>query len=508
MPKHASDYETVKSLSRHFHTLGGIMNILTWDQETYMPEGASSARSDQIQALAGIIHKEKTSDTFSKALYQLIDPKTEEILDKNLSPEQQAAVRMWHRDLKKETALPQQFVEDFAKLTSQALDVWRTAKEGDAFHLFAPYLEKIVAMNRQKADYIGYQDHPYDALLDYFEPDATTGEVSQLFEDIKAPILALLKKIQKSTKVDNSFLHGTFDSSLQISYGKELLKGMGYDFHYGRLDLSTHPFSSSSHPHDNRITSRIHKTSLMSNISAVMHEGGHALYEAGLPAAEFGTPLCEAVSLGIHESQSRFWETRIGLSLPFWTHYYPKLKQTFNGHFDKITLEQFYRGINKVEPSMIRVEADEVTYILHVILRFEIEKELIAGTLHIRDLPDVWNLKMKELLGITPKNFAEGCLQDIHWAMGAFGYFPTYALGNLYASHLFLGFEKAFPKWSDQTAKGDLTFIKEWLEQNVYRHGRRYNSRELLKKATGEEVNAKAHIDYLYGKYNAIYKLS
>lgn len=481
------------------------MSILTWDQETYMPEGASTARADQVQTLAGLIHKEKTSVAFSDALYKLIDPKSGQILDATLTPEQQAAVRMWLRDFKKETALPQQFVEDFAKLTSQALDVWRTAKTENAFHLFAPYLEKIVEMNRKKANYIGYKDHPYDALLDSFEPEATTVELGKLFEEIKAPIVALLKDIQAAKAVDDHFLHGTFDSNLQIHYGKELLKGMGYDFHYGRLDLSSHPFSSSSHPHDNRITSRIHPTSLMSHISAVLHEGGHALYEGGLPISEFGTPLCEAVSLGIHESQSRIWETRIGQSLPFWTHYYPKLQQTFQGHFDNITLDQFYKGINKVEPSLIRVEADEVTYILHVILRFELEKELIEGTLAIRDLPEAWNQKMQDMLGITPKNFTEGCLQDIHWAMGAFGYFPTYALGNLYASHLFQGLEKAFPNWSSELKQGNLKFIKEWLKENVYKHGRRYNSQELLKRATGQDVNAKAHIQYLNEKYRSIY---
>ena len=347
---------------------------------------------------------------------------------------------------------------------------------------------------------MGYSAHPYDALLDDYEPGITTAEIASLFSRLQKRITSLVKTLAKKP-VDDTFLHGTFDPAKQIAFGKIILHDMGYSMENGRLDLSSHPFSSSCHPTDSRITTRIHPTSLISNISVILHEGGHSLYEMNLPAEDYGSPLCEAISLGMHESQSRFWETRIGQSKAFWKHYLPLLQKTFKGKLDKVSLDQFFKAVNKVEPSMIRVEADEVTYSLHVIIRFELEKALIEGTLAIRDLPEAWRGKMKEYLGIIPKNDAEGCLQDIHWSMGAFGYFPTYTLGNLYAAHLFEGFEKDHPQWEKRVEKGDLLFIKDWLGDNVHRYGRQYGSKELLKKATGKEFSEKAYVNYLERKY-------
>jgi carboxypeptidase Taq len=282
---------------------------------------------------------------------------------------------------------------------------------------------------------------------------------------------------------------------------------MGFDFNQGRLDQSSHPFSSSPHPTDNRITTRFHATSLLSCISVILHEGGHALYEKGLPVEQYGTPLGSAISLGMHESQSRWWETRIGQNKSFWTHYLPKLQKYFPNDLKNVKLDPFYRAINKVEPSLIRVEADEVTYPLHVILRFEMEKALIEGSLKVRDIPEAWNSKMQELIGVTPATNSEGCLQDIHWAMGGFGYFPTYTLGNLYAAHLFEAFAKAHPDWEKQIASGNLMFITNWLHENIHQHGRRYTSQELLKKVTGKAFTADAYIKYLNSKYKDIYNL-
>jgi carboxypeptidase Taq len=358
-----------------------------------------------------------------------------------------------------------------------------------------------VSLSRKKADLLGYTDHPYDALLDLYEPEAKTKDVEKVFKDITIPIVDLLKKITSRKPTDNAFLHAHFAPEEQITFGHRLLDAMGYDKTKGRLDFSAHPFSTAFHPTDSRITTTVKPSSLLSNISSILHEGGHSLYEMGLPVEHFGTPLCEALSLGMHESQSRWWETRIGLSKPFWKHFFPLLKTHFPSQLNEISLDKFYEGINKVSPSYIRVDADEVTYSLHIILRFQIEKGLIEGSLKVRDIPEIWNAKMQELLGITPSNYAEGCLQDIHWATGAIGYFPTYTLGNLYAAHLFEAFEKQNPDWEHRVEVGDLGFINAWLHENVHRHGRRYTCQELLFKATGKEFTSKAYVTYLNNKY-------
>lgn len=501
------DYAKLFNHSKHTTVLHGITSLLDWDQETYMPPGAAGNRAEQFKTMAGIIHKEKTGRKFSSALGKLIDIKTGQLNRDDLSEAQGAALREWRRDYLHSIALPSKFVEDFAKLTSQSILAWRNAKETSSFQQFAPFLERIIQMSRKKADYLGYSEHPYDALLDLYEPDLKTKEVETLFSKLRDTIIPLLKQISATTPIDDKFLFGSWETSKQISFSHTLLKAMGYNTNYGRLDFSTHPFSSASHPTDSRITTRIHPTSLISNISVILHEAGHALYEMGLPQEEYGSPLGEARSMAVHESQSRWWETRIGLSLPFWKHFLPILKETFKGQLDHISLDSFYKAINKVEPSFIRVEADEVTYPLHVILRFELEKALIEGSLSIREVPEAWNAKMQKYLGITPKNDAEGCLQDVHWSMGGFGYFPSYTLGNLYAAHLFDGFAKQTPNWEAQVAKGELAFIREWLSTHIYQHGRRFSSSELLRRATGVSFTADPYLQYLTHKYNQIYSL-
>lgn len=501
------DYNNLHKISLHTRILSGISSLLDWDQETYMPPGGAQIRSLQLEAMAGIIHSEKTGKKFSNALKKLIDIPTGKIVAKNLTPPQTAAVKTWHRDFLKDIALPKKFVEEFARTSSQAILNWRQAKKDNSFKHFAPFLEKIVSLCRKKADLLGFSGHPYDALLDIYEPEVTTEDVSRLFTPLKKNVSALLKKIISSKQIDDSFLYGKFPQSKQLEFGHLILKGMGYDLNNGRLDLSTHPFSSAAHPSDSRITTRIHTSSLMSNLSAILHEAGHALYEMGLPEAEYGTPLGDAISLGMHESQSKWWEAYIGLSKPFWQYYFPLLKKEFLGKNNTISFDSFYQAINKVEPSFIRIEADEVTYPLHIILRFELERALIEGSLKVKDVPEAWNAKMKELLGITPETYSEGCLQDIHWAMGGFGYFPTYTLGNLYAGQLFETFAKEHSNWTQQVAKGELIFIKEWLNKNIHLHGRRYSSAELLKKVTGKPFSADAYTSYLNNKYSGIYKL-
>lgn len=501
------NYQKLHDISKKARILSGISSLLEWDSETFMPTGAFSIRAQQLETMAGIIHKEQTSTTFRHALAKLVDIDSGEFLAHNLTLSQQAAVREWRRDYIKATKLPPKFVKEFAAGTAMAVQVWTEARKKNAYQRFAPYLERIIDLSREKAEYLGYEDNPYSALIDHHEPGMNKEKVSTLFKEVKKPVIKLLKEISSRKQVDNAFLHGKFPQSKQLAFGQQLLENMGFDMSKGRLDLSTHPFSSACHPSDSRITTRIHPSSLMSNILAVLHEGGHSLYEMNLPAEAYGSPLCEAISFGIHESQSRWWETLIGQSKAFWKFFLPKLQDSFKGKLDGVRLEDFYKGVNLVEPSFIRVEADEVTYTLHVILRFELECDLIDGTLSIKDLPTAWNAKMKEYLNIEPQNYAEGCLQDIHWSTGAFGYFPTYTLGNLYAAHFFTAFEASHPNWKDEVASGRLDFIKQWLTQEIHQYGREYSALDLAKKVTGRNFSAKAYINYLQSKYKDIYSL-
>lgn len=498
------DYERLHALSKHTHVLSSISRLLDWDHETYMPKDAAPFRAEQLKVLSGLIHKEKVSKKFVKALSKLIDIQTGQLV-LELDESQKAAVREWKRDYQIEKALPQKFVEKFTYLTANAVMAWKEARHEKNFKKFLPSLKKIVEAVRKKADLIGFKEHPYDALLDLYEPGMTTRHVDQIFDGLKKSNSELLKRIVAQNQVDDSFLFGNFPVEKQLELSQLFLKDMGFDPDKGRLDQSTHPFSSSAHPTDSRVTTRIKPDHLLSCLSAVLHEGGHSLYEMGLPKEHFGSPLCEAVSLGIHESQSRLWETRIGLSKPFWKHYYPIVKQFFTDQF-ATDFEQFYRAINKVEPSFIRVEADEVTYPLHVVLRFEIEKQIIENTLPVKELPEVWNHLMKTLLGIRPKNDSEGCLQDVHWSMGAFGYFPTYALGNLYAAEFFEAFEGDYPDWEERVSKGELLFVKEWLREKIFRHGRRWRSLELVQQVCGHSFSEKPYHRYLLKKYGEIYR--
>lgn len=481
-----------------------INSLLEWDQETYMPASAHAVRALQIELMATLSHQEITSAAFRKHLSKLVDLETGQILASDLSFHQKRALREWYRTYKMAIALPASFIQDFAKLSSESMIVWAEARKENNFQKFAPFLEKIVSLSQKKAEFLGYQEHPYDALLDAYEPDMTTKQIENLFKKIKKGISSLLLSIASKKEIDNSFLFGKFSAKNILAFSHFLLKSLHYDFSKGRLDLSVHPFSSGLHPFDSRITTRIHNTSLFDPISAVLHEAGHSFYEMGMDASHYGSPLCESISLGIHESQSRFWETRIGQSKPFWKYFFPHLKKFFP-KLKNISLDQFYKAINKVQPSFIRVEADEVTYSLHIILRFELEKRLIEGSLTVAELPEAWNASMYAYLGIIPSSDREGCLQDIHWSMGGFGYFPTYTLGNLYAAQFFEIFQQTFPDYEKRLALGDFLFARQWLQENIHQHGKTYSAAELLKNITGKKLTEVPYIHYLEKKYQGIY---
>ncbi len=511
MEKHTQDpYQAILEISKLASVYTSIKFLLEWDQETYMPAEAIEFRALQTEAMASLVHQQKTSQEFAVALSKLIDLPTGRILDPSLPQNKQAALREWRKDFLKNLKLPDSFVKEFANISAQAIHIWARAKKQNDFASFAPHLEKIVELNRQKADILGYDEHPYDALLDLYEPDTRTSFIASLFSNLKEPLQKQIKRIMASpayqpSVADSELLKKTFPVDKQWQFAQKLLQALGFRTQTSRLDQSVHPFCTHISPKDIRMTTTVVENSLLPHLFAVLHEAGHGMYNEALPAEHYGSPLGDDVSLGIHESQSRWWETRIGHTKAFWQHFYPELQAYFPDPFQGISLDQFYRLVNTVKPSFIRIHADEVTYNLHIILRFEIEKALIEGQLKVKDLPEVWNAKMQEYLGITPAHDAEGCLQDIHWSMGAMGYFPTYTLGNLYAAQFFMAFEQKYADWQARVSKGELGFIRDWLKEQIHQYGRQYAPQELIQRVTGQELSEKPFLTYLEKKYMAIY---
>ena len=502
-----SPYIALLEKSKTIQTYHSILSLLHWDQETYMPPGAIQYRSEQIALLSSLAHEEKTSLSYKKLLAKLVHLPSGKIKKKPLSASEHVIIREWRKDFLRANKLPVSFVKAFSQLTSESSQIWFTAKKQNNFTLFAPFLDRIIQMNREKASILGFEDHPYDALLETHEPSMTTTKITHIFAGLRKELLSLLHKISNAKAPDARFLTKKVDDEKQKEIGEWIASLMPCDSAYTRLDTSSHPFSSAMHPHDSRITTRFLPNHFISNIFSVLHEAGHSMYEMGLPLQHFGTPLCHSASLSVHESQSRWWETLIGRSFPFWKHLYPTLQNKLPTLLNKVPLSQFYQAIHYVRPSFIRVEADEVTYGLHVILRFELEKELISGSLSVHDLPEAWDAKFMQFFGIKPPSVSQGCLQDIHWSLGEFGYFPTYALGNILAAHLFTSFAKDHPDWKERLEQGDLAFIRSWLQQNVHQWGRRYNYNELGKRATGKSVDETAFCNYLKKKYTEIYNL-
>ena len=357
-------------------------------------------------------------------------------------------------------------------------------------------------LKRREAVYVGYKKSPYDALLDVCEPGMDSEQALQILNDLKDFLTPFLKEIKDSQKkINPKILEGNFPLDRQAVFNEMVVSKMGFDMDSGRIDKTTHPFADGLHPNDVRITTRYRLNDVMYSLGSIIHEAGHGIYEQGLPADDFGTPLSESVSLGIHESQSRMWENIIGKSKPFWKYFYPKLQKEFSEPFKGVTLDNFLQVINRVTPSLIRTEADEVTYNLHIILRFEIEKEMIEGSIELKDLPKIWKSKMKEYFGIDVPSDELGVLQDVHWSAGLIGYFPTYSFGNLYSAQFFSAMKKDIPDIDKKMAKGDFLEIKNWLNKKIHTHGKTYKAGELVEKVTGERLNSRYFIEYLKEKY-------
>jgi carboxypeptidase Taq len=491
--------------------INGAASLLSWDQETYMPAGGGEARAEQIAVLQGLSHQKLVSAETDKLLSQWIDPATGQAAEQPGEawdePSRSLLREVW-RDYTRAKKLPSDFVIKLSRECSLAQQVWAQAKEQSNFARFLPNLRTILTLKREEAEYLGYKDSPYDALLDVYEPGSTIAGLRPVFAQLKARLVPLLKNITESrVRIDDHILRRSYDPGRQLEFGRLVLVAMGYDFERGRLDLSAHPFTTSFHPTDVRVTTRVYEHELQSCLFSCIHEGGHGLYDQGLDQRYFGTPLGESVSLGIHESQSRLWENCVGRSRAFWRFFYPLLQQTFSDQLRDVDLEQFYAAINGVKPSLIRVEADELTYNLHIMLRFEIEQDLIEGRTQPDDLPGLWNHKMKEYLGITPTQDSDGVLQDVHWSLGAFGYFPTYTLGNLYSVQFFEQAKLEVPRLEEDIAAGQLLGLRRWLEQKIHRWGRTFTPDHLARRVTGTGISPEPFLAYLEKKYGELYQL-
>lgn len=472
--------------------------VLGWDQEVYMPPKGAAFRGRQLSTLAGQAHEILTSDKLEQLLKELC-------VKDDLNDTEKSNVRLSLEDYEKNKKLSPAFVEELSKQTSECFNAWIDARRKNDFSVFAPSLTKMIGLKKKQADLYGYEAHPYDALLDDYEKGATVAMLDPVFNGIREQLPPILDKIKAATQVDNGFLHRHFPKQRQWDFSIEVLDSMGFDFEAGRQDYSEHPFTTSFAPSDVRITTRVDEDNYASLLWSCIHEGGHGLYEQGLPEEQYGLPLGSPVSLGIHESQSRFWENCIGRSLDFWKFFYPILQKYFPEQLKDITVDAFYKAANRVEPSLIRTEADEVTYHFHVMIRYEIEKALIEGKLDTKNLPAKWNELYYKYLGIKPADDKTGVLQDVHWSHGSFGYFPTYTLGSFYAAQFYSQAQKDIKELHQQVANSELKGLLRWLREKVHIHGRRYNSEELCERITGQKLDTSFFIHYIQEKYKGVY---
>lgn len=472
--------------------------VLQWDQETYLPSKGAEFRGRQLATLSEIAHEWFISDDVGQLLHELGSRG-------DLPEDQRRNIELNLEDYEKQKKFSPAFVRRLSETSSRCFHAWLQARSANTFSRYKESLESMVRLKKEEAELAGYEGHPYNALLDQYEKGATVALLDKVFSEVRTPLKDLLDRISRCPSVDDGFLRSDYPRQLQWDFGMELIRQLGFDFEAGRQDLSEHPFTTSFNPRDVRITTRIDERDLSHMTWSCIHETGHALYEQGLPPEYYGLPLGEFASLGIHESQSRLWENNIGRSLTWWRAVYPRLQALFPAQLGAIPVERFYKGINKVEPSLIRTEADEVSYHFHVMIRYELEKLLLEGSLPVADIPAWWNESYKTWLGVTVPDDKRGCLQDVHWSHGSFGYFPTYSLGSFYAAQFFSAAEDQLPTLGDSIAAGDTTPLLHWLRENIHRWGRRYTSEELCQKATGAPLDIVYFIEYLHGKYVTIY---
>ncbi|MGC8737398.1 MAG: carboxypeptidase M32 [Candidatus Hydrogenedens sp.] len=481
--------------------LRAVFALLQWDEEVNMPQGGAESRGQQLKLIAEMIHKLETNPLLGDDLAYFTENQD------NLDIDEQVMVREAMYDYQRSVKIPEQWVGKFAQARSRAYHAWVEARNKSVFSLFQSSLEAIINLCRERAELLGYIDSPYDALLEDFERGIDTKLLDTIFHKLESEQSHIYQTILQQDVGKSVFEGKNWDTEKQWEITIHLLTAIGFDFNSGRQDRSVHPFTTNFDVYDVRITTRLNEEHLFSGIFSSLHEGGHALYEQGFYKEDRGTWLAQAPSLGIHESQSRFWENIIGRSYPFSMFLLPILKKYFPSELKDITPEIIYKEVNRVSPNCIRVEADECSYNLHIVLRYKIEKDLIEGKLSISDIPECWNERFKSLLGYYPSNDAQGCLQDIHWSHGSFGYFPSYALGNLFSAQI-TDKMKSELDISKLIKQGDFIPIRDWLKEHVYKVGRRLCARDIVKNITGSDISHQPYITYLKHKYGEIYKIN
>ncbi|HRJ58822.1 MAG TPA: carboxypeptidase M32 [Anaerolineales bacterium] len=494
-------FNRFKEIVGEVSDIGHAASVLGWDQQVNMPPGGGEARGQQLATLSKIAQEKFTSDEMGQLLEDLqkdyTDPETDE----------GAILRVASRAYDKARRVPPEFVAEQAIAATKAFEAWVEAKGKSDFSIFQPFLEKNVELVKRYVAFFPPADHPYDVLLDDYEPGMKTAEVKEIFNNLRPKQVSLLKAISEAKQVRDDFLHKKYNEQKIWNFSEKIIAKFGYDFNRGRQDKAPHPFETTFSVNDVRITNRFEPGNPLATLFSAMHECGHALYELGVAQEYERTPLESGTSLAVHESQSRMWENLVGRSFPFWEHFFPEIKKTFPSQLDGVSLKTFYKGINKVEPSFIRVNADEATYNMHIMLRLELEIGMVDGSIAIKDLPEIWNEKMRDYLGITPPSDALGVLQDIHWSYGSIGYFSTYALGNIVSAQLWERINKDIKDLGEQIRKGQFSVLREWLRENVHKYGHKYDPQDLVQKITGSKIDSAAYVRYLTKKYSDIYGL-
>ena len=492
-------YEALKSKLQEISHLRTAASLLVWDQEVMMPPGGAPGRAREIATISGL-HHEKFVHEGGDCLKAIEDGGLDQL--DNFQQLNYAQIKREHEKL---TKLPKEHVMELSKLSSQALPAWVEARKNNDFSKFEPILSRIVELKIQEADYLGYEENPYDALIDQYEPKMKASQLEDLFTPFKSELGDLLAQIRNAPQIDDSWMLQEIPKDDQLAWTAMVVEKLGYDFKHGRQDVSAHPFTIGFNPADVRITTMVQENDIREMLYSSVHEAGHAIYEQGLPMEHYGLPASVACSLAIHESQSRLWENNVARDLPFWEHFFPTVAELFPDKLAGKTPEDVFRAVNKVQPHFIRISADELTYHFHIILRFEIENALINKEISVADLPAVWNEKVKNYLGLTVEKDGQGVLQDIHWSHGNIGYFPTYSLGSFYAAQFMEYARKEIPHLEDDFKKGEFLGLKGWLNEKIHQKGRLYSAEELCTMVTGEGLNVQYFINYAREKFGRVY---
>jgi carboxypeptidase Taq len=499
MTTEATYSKLLKRLKR-LDRLASIGGILGWDEQVNLPEQSTGLRAEQNELFTEIFHREAANPETGELLDQL------EAVHDSLTPEQQAVVRDARRDFDRLTRIPAEFAARRAKAQTLAFQAWVKARKDDDYPAFQPYLEEQLSLAKEEAAYLE-APHAYDYWVDQFDPGMTCATIERLFSELQPELQAILQKILTCPDHPDTSIFRGYPIPAQEAFLREVVGAVGFDFSRGRIDVAIHPFCG-GHPRDTRMTTRFDENNPLDSITSAMHETGHALYEQGLPDAYAGTALGEAVGMAVHESQSRMWENQVCRSRQFWKYWEPRYREAFTSQLKDVSSEQLYRAINKVGLTPIRVDSDEVTYSLHIMVRFELEKRLFDGSLSTADLPEAWNEASTRILGYTPENNREGCLQDVHWSGGTFGYFPSYCLGNMLAAQLWYRLREDLPELDTQIEKADFKPLLGWLRENVHSRGRRFYTMEFTRQATGRELSPEFLVRYLKERYLPLYTAS